>query len=92
MTDDLPSYVRRWLLSHADMPVEAMADAIDADLRREFGAREVYIPRRAKAARLAALAALPPDMPIEAAAKALGVSTRHLRDLRRLARDCPGES
>lgn len=87
MTDDLPGYVRQWLQEHADMPVDAMAPALDADLRREFGGRKVHIHRRVKTDRLADLAALPPDTPAEAAARAIGVSIRHMQRLRRLARD-----
>lgn len=86
-TDDLPAYVRRWLSAHADMPAQDMGAALDADLRRAFGGRRVYVQRQPKAERLARLAALPPDTPIEAAARAIGVSVGHLYELRKLARD-----
>lgn len=87
MTDDLPAYVRRWLADHADMPADAMGEALDAALRRDFGGRDVYIHRRPKADRLAGVASLPPDTPIEAAARAIGVSVGHMYRLRRLVRD-----
>ncbi len=85
-TDDLPAYVRRWISAHADMPAQDMGAALDADLRRAFGGRRVYVQRQPKAERLARLAALPPDTPIEAAARAIGVSVGHLYELRKLAR------
>lgn len=86
MTDDLPGYVRQWLLDHADMPVTDMAAALDADLRRQFGGGEVYIHRRRKAEHLARLAALPPEATAREVAQALGVGRRRARALRGLTR------
>jgi hypothetical protein len=54
---------------------------IEADLRREFGGRDHYVHRRAKADRLQRLAALPPDASIKDRCAAADLSPSRTRAL-----------
>lgn len=73
MGSDLLARLRALLRERAALP-DDLADQIEAELRAEFGGREVYVRRRRKAAHLARLASAPSDAEPAALADATGLS------------------
>lgn len=77
---DLIGRLREWIIERAGVPPAVWTD-IEADLRREFGGRDHYVHRRAKADRLARLAALPPDATAQERTAAAELSPSRTRAL-----------
>ena len=81
---DLLARLRALLRERAGVSGD-VADIIEAELRQEFGGREVYVHRRRKAELLAKIAAAPDAEPRDQAT-ALGITERHVFNLRALLR------
>lgn len=81
---DLLARLRALLRERAGVASD-VADSIEAELRQEFGGREVYVHRRRKAELLAKIAATP-DADIHDQAAGIGISERHAYRLRHLLR------